>query len=404
MSSSRATGASDARPDHERGTAVEVFLAFLKLGVTSFGGPIAHLGYFRDELVTRRRWLSDAGYAELVGMCQFLPGPGSSQVGFAIGLMRAGPLGGLAAWIAFTLPSAILMAGFAVASQAVSGPAVGHVVHGLKVAAVAIVAQALVGMARTLTPDMRRAAMAAAACAAMLLLAQPSVQVLLIAAGAMVGMAVCRTPPPARLELRGWRPSRRAGVALLSVFGTLLASSPLWSTINPYSALAAIFFRAGAFVFGGGHVVLPLLQAGLVPGWMGDDSFLSGYGVAQAVPGPLFTFATYLGVIALPHARAIGALVSLTAIFAPGLLLVAGLLPFRDAIASSRRVASAIAGINASVVGILAAALYDPVWTSAIGSLADVGVAVVALAALALRVPPIAVVVGCVAPFVFALS
>ncbi|WEK43203.1 MAG: chromate efflux transporter [Candidatus Sphingomonas colombiensis] len=375
-----------------RGTATEVFHAFLKLGLTSFGGPIAHLGYFRDELVTRRRWLDDAGYAELVGLCQFLPGPASSQVGFALGLMRAGPLGGLAAWTAFTLPSALLMMGFAVVAGSRSGPAVDSVVHGLKLAAVAIVAQALLGMARTLTPDIRRAMIAISAGATMLFLAYPLAQVALIAAGACAGMLLCRGSPAPRADIMGWHPSRRSGALLLAIFAILLVSLPFLAAIGAWAALVGIFYRAGALVFGGGHVVLPLLQASLVPGWMSNDTFLAGYGAAQAVPGPLFTLASYLGAVAMPQATAVGASLALVAIFAPGLLLIAGLMPFRRAIASNRRVSAAIAGINAAVVGLLGAALYNPVTISALGSGLDIVIVVVGFLALQLRLAPVAIV------------
>lgn len=383
------------RPRPE-GTAGEVFAAFLKLGLTSFGGPVAHLGYFRDELVLRRRWLDENAYGELVGLCQFLPGPASSQLGFALGLMRAGPLGGLTAWLGFTLPSAVLMGAFAFAAGSLSGPVERASVHGLKLAAVAIVALALIGMARTLTPDLRRGAIALAAGAAMLWLGRPSAQVALIAAGALAGLLICRGREPSAAAVAGWIPSRKAGAALLVAFGALLILLPLLASLGPGFALGAIFYRAGALVFGGGHVVLPLLHAGLVPGWMTDDTFLTGYGAAQAVPGPLFTLAAYLGITAMPQAPLMGAAIALAAIFLPGLLLIAGVLPYRSALARSRLAGPALSGINASVVGLLGAALYDPVWTSAIGSTGDIAVAGAGLAALLCRVPPIAVVAGCV--------
>ncbi|MGN6818314.1 MAG: chromate efflux transporter [Sphingomonas sp.] len=380
----------------EHGSAREVLLVFLKLGLTAFGGPVAHLGYFRDELVVRRRWLDERDYAELLGLCQFLPGPASSQLGFALGLTRAGPLGGVAAWIGFTLPSALLMAGFALAAGSLSGSFEKPLVHGLKLAAVAIVAQALIGMARRLTPDLRRAAIALAAAAIMLWLARPAAQIALIGAGALAGLILCRGHEPSASDAPGWAPSRRAGALLLAAFGALLIALPLFASLGPDIALAAVFYRAGALVFGGGHVVLPLLRASLVPGWMTDDRFLAGYGAAQAVPGPLFTLAAYLGVAAMPHAAASGAVIAIVAIFAPGLMLIAGILPYRGTIARSRRAGAAVAGINASVVGLLGAALYDPVWISAVGSIRDAIVAGAALVALTLRVPPIGVVAGCV--------
>lgn len=387
-------GVNGARPRPE-GTPGEVFAAFLRLGLTSFGGPVAHLGYFRDELVLRRRWLDERAYGELVGLCQFLPGPASSQLGFALGLMRAGPLGGVAAWLGFTLPSAALMGAFAFAAGSLSGPVERTSIHGLKLAAVAIVAQALIGMARTLTPDFRRGAIALVAGTAMLWLARPSAQVALIIAGALAGLLLCRGREPGVPGNVGWIPSRKTGAALLVAFGALLILLPLLASLGPGFALGAIFYRAGALVFGGGHVVLPLLHAGLVPGWMTDDRFLTGYGAAQAVPGPLFTLAAYLGVASMPYAPVSGATIAVAAIFSPGLMLIAGILPYRSALARSRLAAPALSGINASVVGLLGAALYDPVWTSAIGSTGDVVVAGVGLAALLYRIPPIAVVAGC---------
>lgn len=380
------------------GTAGEVFGAFLKLGCTSFGGPIAHLGYFRDELVTRRRWLDDRAYAELVGLCQFLPGPASSQAGFALGLMRAGPLGGVAAWTAFTLPSALLMFGFALIAADLSGPIAEAAIHGLKIAAVAVVAQALVGMARTLTPDLPRLALAVAALVAVLLAATPTAQIVVIVTGALVGIVMGNAAETKTPATRGWVPSRRAGLACLGLFAALLLLLPLAAAWQEPFALADIFYRGGALVFGGGHVVLPLLREGLVPSWLNDSQFLAGYGAAQAVPGPLFTLATYLGALAQPDAQAAGALLALAMIFLPGLLLIAGAMPFRAAIGRSRNTRAAIAGVNAAVVGILAAALYDPLWTTGIASLAD---ALIALAGFVLlvrfRTPPLVVVVASVA-------
>jgi chromate transporter len=379
------------------GTARDVFGAFLKLGCTSFGGPIAHLGYFRRELVERRRWLDDRAYGELVGLCQFLPGPASSQVGFALGLMRAGPLGGLAAWAGFTLPSALVMFCFALVAAELSGAVSEAAIHGLKIAAVAVVAQALVGMARSLTPDARRMAMATGAAAAMLVTAVPAAQIALITLGALIGTVVCPAGATRPQEYLGWTPSRRAGIICLALFAVLLLLLPLAATQGSSLALADIFYRAGALVFGGGHVVLPLLRAGLVPGWMNDGGFIAGYGAAQAVPGPLFTLSAYLGAIAMPKAAPLGAAIALAMIFLPGLLLIAGMLPFRASLGQSHRAGAAIAGVNATVVGILAAALYDPLWTSGIGSLADALIALAGFALLVgLRVPPLAIVFGSV--------
>jgi chromate transporter len=365
----------------------------LKLGLTSFGGPIAHIGYFRREIVEHRRWLSEAAYAELIGLCQFLPGPASSQAGFALGLMRAGPLGGVAAWAAFTLPSAMVMVLFAYIANRLSGTIGASAIHGLKLVAVPIVAQAVIGMARTLTPDVPRAIIAMAAGLLVLLTGIPSMQIAAIVLGGIAGLIVCKAPTAALQRAAGWIPSRRAGGVCLSVFVVfLLAALLLASTIgNPMVALGAIFYRAGSLVFGGGHVVLPLLRASMVPHWIDDTSFLAGYGVTQAMPGPLFTFSAYLGARV---AGVAGAAVALVTIFLPGLLLVSGVLPFHAAIQGDARTRRAIAGVNAAVVGILAAALYNPLWTTGVTSIFDI---VFALASLLLllrwRVPPLLVVV-----------
>ncbi len=394
---SGAAHASAAGPRKYEGRAPEVLAAFLKLGCSSFGGPIAHLGYFRAELVERRRWLDDRAYGELVGLCQFLPGPASSQVGFALGLMRAGPLGGLAAWAGFTLPSAVMMIGFALIATNLSGPIAAAAIHGLKIAAVAIVAQALVGMARALTPDMTRVLMAAVAAAAMLALGAPAAQIGLIGLGAIVGLVLCPPGIAGVQHANGWSPSRRVGVICLATFGLLLLVLPLAGGSNDMLALGGVFYRAGAMVFGGGHVVLPLLHGGLVPQWMTDGAFLTGYGGAQAVPGPLFTLSAYLGAIATPHAALGGAVLALVAIFLPGLLLIAGALPFRAAITRHARARSAIAGVNATVVGILAAALYDPLWITGITVPTDGLIALVGFALLvAWRAPPLIIVLGSV--------
>ena len=379
------------------GTPDEVFGAFLKLGLTSFGGPIAHLGYFRDELVIRRKWLDEAAYAELVALCQFLPGPASSQVGFALGLTRAGPLGALAAWTAFTLPSAILMLLLVLASGKVGGPVADTVFHGLKLVAVVIVAQAVWGMARTLTPDLRRAGIALAAAAVVLLASGAAGQVAAILFGALAGVLFCRhvAIAPGR-----WAPiaiSRRVGGACLALFALLLVGLPVLATAVDLRSVALfdIFYRAGALVFGGGHVVLPLLRDALVlPGWMTDDRFLAGYGAAQAMPGPLFTISAYLGGVAGGVA---GAALALIGIFLPGLLLVIGVLPFWSALRDNAGVRAAIVGVNAAAVGILALALYDPLWTNSVTSWVDVlliGTGLVAL--MRYGFPPIAIVVGMV--------
>lgn len=353
------------------GRAGEVFLAFLRLGVTSFGGPIAHLGYFRDDLVLRRKWMDDRAYADLVALCQFLPGPASSQVGFAMGLQRAGLLGALAAFAAFTLPSAVLLVVFAGGAAAVGGPLGEGVLAGLKIVAVAIVAHAVWGMARTLTPDAPRAGIAVAALALALLLPAAPGQLGALAVGVIAGLFLLRgVAEPAARTLPSFGVPRGIAIACLVLFAGGLAVLPVLSATTGSGAVSIVdaFFRAGALVFGGGHVVLPLLQAGVVEtGWVSPGSFLAGYGAAQAVPGPLFTFSAYLGAVSSVGPGGIpGAALALGAIFLPGFLVLVGVLPFWDAVRSRPRVRAAMRGANAAVVGILAAALYAPVFTTAI--------------------------------------
>lgn len=380
-----------------RGSAIEVFLAFLKLGLTSFGGPVAHLGYFRAEFVERRRWLDDARYTDLVALCQFLPGPASSQVGIALGFGRAGWLGALAAWLGFTLPSAVALVVFAWGVTRWAALAQSGAVHGLKVVAVAVVAQAVWGMGKALCPDRARAGVAIVA--ALLVLAVPSAlgQIAAIVAGGLVGRWGLQLGhlPVARHRAHGV--GRKAGAALLLSFVLLLVGLPLLAELAASPVLSAVsaFYRAGALVFGGGHVVLPLLQAGVVPnGWVTNDAFLAGYGAAQAVPGPLFTFAAYLGaVMASPLGGWSGAAILLVAIFLPGFLLVLGALPFWESLRQRDGVQRAMAGVNAAVVGVLAAALYDPLWTSAIHTRADFGLALAAFGLLVVgRLSPVWVV------------
>ena len=375
------------------GSAAEVFRAFLKLGLTSFGGPIAHLGYFRDELVVRRRWVDEATYGDLVALCQFLPGPASSQVGFGLGLLRAGGLGALAAWTAFTVPSALVLLAFAYGADAFAGPHGAGLIHGLKVVAVAVVAQAVWGMARTLCPDRTRAGIALAALVLMVFAGGTAGQVGAIVLGMAAGLWLCRGAPAPDAGRLSVPLSRRTGLACLGTFGLLLVLLPLVAAVVPHQALALFdaFYRAGALVFGGGHVVLPLLQAEVVPpGWITTDAFLAGYGAAQAVPGPLFTFAAYLGAVAGPEPHGLaGAAIALAAIFLPGLLLVLGALPFWNALRTRPLAQAGLRGTNAAVVGILAAALYDPVWTSAIRAPADFALAVVAFVLLTVwQAPP----------------
>ncbi|MHA6732428.1 chromate efflux transporter [Devosia sp. A369] len=347
-----------------------MFFAFLKLGLTSFGGPIAHLGYFRDELVVRRKWLDEASYGELVALCQFLPGPASSQVGFALGLLRAGPLGALAAWAAFTLPSALILVLFAYSAAAFAGPAGLGLLHGLKIVAVAVVAQAVWGMARTLAPDRERASIALVGVLIVVLVVGAVGQIAAIIVGALAGLWLCRTAPAAVAGHLRFPVTKQAGVMALVLFLLLLIGLPILAGAfsSPGLALFDAFYRSGSLVFGGGHVVLPLLEVEVVhSGWVSEDAFLAGYGAAQAMPGPLFTFAAYLGAVMgpVPHGLA-GAVIALLAIFLPGFLLLLAALPFWDALRSRPAMQAAMRGANAAVVGLLGAALYDPVWTSAI--------------------------------------
>ncbi len=380
-----------------RGNAGEVFRAFLILGLTSFGGPIAHLGYFHDAFVVRRRWISAAAYAELVALCQFLPGPASSQVGFALGLMRAGPLGALAAWTAFTLPSALLLVLFAFGASALDGPVAQGMLHGLKLVAVAIVAQAVFGMAKSLTPDRERAGIAVLAVFVVVLASGVWGQVGAIFMGALAGLWLCRRgeAEPVGEALPPLPP--RAGMVALALFAILLAGLPLLAGTGPALALLDGFYRAGALVFGGGHVVLPLLQAETVArGVVTPDAFLAGYGAAQAVPGPLFTFAAYLGAVSTqpPNGMA-GAAIALVAIFLPGLLLVVGAIPFWNQLRRWPLAQAGMRGANAAVVGLLGAALYDPVFISAVASPLDFALALAGFVALvSWKVPSWVVVVA----------
>src|SRR5262245_7588275 len=359
----------------QRGSAREVLLVFLRLGLTSFGGPIAHLGYFHDEFVVRRQWLDEKTYADLVALCQFLPGPASSQVGLAIGLSCAGYLGSLAAWVGFTMPSAIALVLFAYGVEAFGGVLGSGWLHGLKVVAVAVVAQAVLSMMRSLAPDRERATLAVVA--TVLVIAIPSAwsQIGAIVLGGVAGVILFRSLPPTDHVALPHPISRTVGALALVLFFVLLLGLPLLAAAIPSQGLTLFdaFYRAGSLVFGGGHVVLPLLQASVVPpGWVSNDAFLAGYGAAQAVPGPLFTFAAYLGAVMGPQPNGwAGASLCLVAVFLPSFLLVFGALPFWDAWRRRRWAQSALTGVNAAVVGLLLAALYNPVWAAGITSAAD---------------------------------
>ncbi|QFY76600.1 chromate transporter [Alcaligenes faecalis] len=381
----------------QQGKPLEVFWAFLKLGLTSFGGPIAHLGYFRSEFVERRRWLDEHSYSDLVALCQFLPGPASSQVGMAIGLGRAGWLGLLAAWTGFTLPSAIALILFALGLAGLQGVAESPWVHGLKIVAVAIVAQAVLGMARSLCPDRGRAALAILAALLSLLLPSAVGQVAAIAITGLLAWWRLDVAQSGAAQAHAYPVSRKVGMVALLLFAGLLIALPVWAAASGSSVVQLLegVYRSGALVFGGGHVVLPLLQASVVPsGVVSNADLMVGYGAAQAVPGPLFTFAAYIGAIAQgPLHGWLGGLVLLVVIFVPAFLILIGVLPFWQSLRHRAGVRTAMAGVNAGVVGILGAALYDPVWTSAIHSRADFGLALFLFGLLIVgRVPPALVV------------
>ncbi len=382
----------------QRVSAADVFVAFLQLGLTSFGGPVAHLGYFREAFVVRRRWIEERAYADLVALCQFLPGPASSQVGIGIGLSKAGLPGAFAAWLAFTMPSALLLTAFGYGVVTFADAIPDGLLRGLKVVAVAVVAQAVWGMARTLCPDAPRATLAVLAAGAVLAEPTPLMQVSVILAGGAAGLALLRTDGASGHVSLGIPVGRGVAGVSLALFFALLAGLPLLAAAMPSQALSLVdsFFRSGSLVFGGGHVVLPLLQSEVVPpGWVTNDAFLAGYGAAQAVPGPLFTFAAYLGtVMDLPPNGWAGALICLLAIFAPSFLLVVGTLPFWESLRRLDPIQKAMVGVNAAVVGLLLAALYNPVWTSGIRSPGDFALGLAAFTLLVFwKVSPWLVVV-----------
>jgi len=383
----------------QRSSPGEVFFAFLRLGCISFGGPIAHLGYFRDAFVERRKWLTEAAYAEVIALAQSMPGPASSQVGFANGLLRAGWLAGLAAWTGFTLPSAVLMLAFAYGYGHAQGKVAAAALHGLQLVAVAVVAQAVLRMQRTLAPDLLRLALALLGAVIALFAAPTYATAAAIVAGALAGLALLRRegsatdddPLPSSI-------SQRAGVGATAVFGVLLASALLLSANRSiFPAVLASLYRTGALVFGGGQVVLPLLDAAIVQrGWLAQPSFLAGYGAAQALPGPLFSIAAYVGATVRPNAHPLLlGVCSLVALFSPGLLLMAAVLPFWSTVRRRTSIRSLLGGINASVVGVLAAALYRPLITTAVHGFTDAIIAVAALVLLAyFRLPPWIIVLG----------
>ena len=393
---SSSAGGTSVRTD----SVYAVFLIFLRLGLTSFGGPVAHLAYFRQEFVVHRRWLSDACYADLMALCQFLPGPSSSQVGMALGLQRAGYGGALAAWAGFTLPSAVLLIGFALSVSAFGESVAPGVLHGLKLAAVAIVAQAAWSMAGMLCRGAVRASIMVAAACVVLLVPYAWAQVCAIAFGALAGRWLLRAAPREASDPPPMSISRRAGAAWLLLFIALLMGLPAAAKMmaSPVLDVVDAFYRTGSMVFGGGHVVLPLLRAEMVPtGWIDDDVFLAGYGAAQAVPGPLFSIAAFLGASMNAGLHGwTGGLVALIAIFTPSFFLVAGALPFWEQLRRNQGMQAALNGVNAAVVGLLVAALYQPVWVSAVHRNTDFALVLVALVALSVwKLPPWLVVVLC---------
>ncbi len=384
-----------------RGSALEVLLVFLRLGCTSFGGPIAHLGYYRKEFVERRKWCGESTLAEFIAIAQSLPGPASSQVVFALGIMRAGWAGGLAAWIGFTFPSAVLMLAFAYGHSFLGGSVGNGLLHGLRLVAVAVVAQAVLGMQRSLAPDRVRIALAILATGLVLFLPAQGATLIAIAAGAAAGLLLFRRQIDAGSDYVGMNLSKAAGLTSAVVLLALLVILPLAAHLFSSMGLAVFsaFYRSGALVFGGGHVVLPLLEDSVVArGWVSQQTFLAGYGAAQALPGPLFTFAAYLGAEVRPSPNPfLYGLLALVALFAPGLLAMTAVLPFWSALRRNRYVRASLKGVNASVVGVLIAALFQPLWTSTIHTPADFWIALLAFALLALwKIQPW-IVVACVA-------
>lgn len=394
-----------------------VFWVFLQLGCTSFGGPIAHLGYFRQTFVEKRNWISDAQYADTVALCQFLPGPASSQVGMAIGWYRAGLVGALAAWLGFTLPSAVALMGFAVLLQRYPDVVPAGLVHGLKLLAVAVVWQAVWGMAHKLTPDKPRLTVAVLSAVAVLCVPTIWAQLAVMVMAAVVGQwqlqpRLPSSDPTPQASVLGKASAKQTRLTMgwLLAFAGLLVGLPLLQQyfahqdfVNQSMAAHGLavfdaFYRTGALVFGGGHVVLPLLQAQTVAmGWVDNATFLAGYGAAQAVPGPLFTFAAFLGAsMSQPPNGWQGGLLALVAIFLPSFLLVLGVLPVWQRLRTNHTLQAALLGVNAAVVGVLLAALYNPVWVSAVGSVQDFAVVLFAIAALMIwRLPVWMVVIGC---------
>ena len=382
------------------GKARDVFKTFLKLGLTSFGGPVAHLGYFRKELVEKQRWVSESQFSQLLAICQFLPGPASSQLGFALGLLRAGWLGAFAAFLAFTLPSALLLVGFASALPLLSSATGEAIIHGLKLVAFAVVADAVWGMAKKLCPDMIRRMIAVLAVGILFIVSSAWSQILVVIAGAIAGAIFCRTSVAQTQDSVHVNYNKQLALILLSLFLVLLAIALFVPNQSGFYVIGQAFYRAGALVFGGGHVVLPLLQDSIVTtGLVSNANFLAGYGASQAIPGPMFAFSAYLGAI-MPSSQQVsflGATIALVCMFLPGFLLVTAALPLWQSVSHHSTATNAIMGVNAAVVGLLVAALYDPILTTGVTNIIDLAIGVIGFLMLTIgRLSPLLVVVWCV--------
>jgi chromate transporter len=384
----------------QNGRVADVFKTFLKLGFTSFGGPIAHIGYFRHELVQKKQWVNEHQFSQILAICQFLPGPASSQLGFALGLIRAGWLGALVAFLTFTIPSALLLISFASALPLLSNEIGTAAIHGLKLVALVVVTDAVWGMSKKLCPDNQRRGIALIAASALLLMNTAWAQIVIIFAGAMAGMFFCRSNVTASQNNVEVSYGKNLGLFLFIIFLSLLFIAISLTKLGGLFDIAQAFYQAGALVFGGGHVVLPLLEGAVVDtGWISNENFLAGYGASQAIPGPMFAFSAYLGAI-IPNAEGInwsGACIALASVFLPGFLLISAALPLWQTISNNPTASTAIAGVNAVVVGILAATLYDPIFTTSVTSIIDIGIAAVALKMLMRwRLSPLLIVIWCV--------
>ena len=383
----------------EKGSTAEVFTTFLRLGLTSFGGPVAHIGYFRKEIVEKRRWISENQFSQLIAISQFLPGPASSQLGFCLGLLRAGVSGAIAAFLAFTLPSVLILIGFASSLSLITNPTGAAAIHGLKLVACAVVADAVIGMSKKLCPDIQRRLIALIAALGAIFIATNWMPILIVLAGACAGVGFCRERMAIQHDQIQVSYSRKWGLSMLTAFIVIFIGLVFFTDQQELAQVAHAFYEAGSLVFGGGHVVLPLLENSVVSnGWISSEDFLAGYGASQAIPGPMFAFAAYLGaIIPTEYSPWLGAVVALLCMFLPGFLLILAALPFWQLIAQNPIATNALAGVNASVVGILAATLYDPIVTTGITSLSDLAIVLAALVMLTIcKYSPLYAVIGCV--------